>query len=87
MTRDEVIQWAMNAGAFLELSTTPEKDITFLMSFAIQVAKHTQEQCAKMCESRAAFTYEQISDACRLPQEISDLESHECAEAIRSITV
>jgi len=76
MTRDEVIQWAMNAGAFLELSTTPEKDITFLMSFAIQVSKHTQEQCAKVCQDRY------MGDNTR-----EDMEARRCAEAVMELTV
>ena len=33
-TREEVIRVARKAGAFLELSTTPEKDMAFLMRFA-----------------------------------------------------
>lgn len=33
-TRQEVIRVARECGAFLELSTTPEKDMAFLLRFA-----------------------------------------------------
>lgn len=44
-----------------------------------------REEAAEECESRAVIAYEFLSDACKSPQEVSDLECHECAAAIRSI--
>ena len=38
MTRDDIIRMAREAGAFPELSETPEKDIVFLRRFAALVA-------------------------------------------------
>ena len=51
MTRDEIIRMAREAGAFPELSETPEKDIVFLRRFAALVAEREREACAKVCEA------------------------------------
>ena len=78
MTRDEIIRMAREAGAFPELSETPEKDIVFLRRFAALVAEHEREACAKVCESLKPTmrTYDhRFWDAC-----------HESAAAIRSRT-
>ncbi len=40
MTRDDIIRMARKAGAFPELSATPEKDMVFLERFAALVAAH-----------------------------------------------
>ena len=44
-----------------------------------------RDEAAILCEGRAVIHYDYLSDECTSPQEISDLESHECAAAIRSI--
>ena len=48
MTRDEIIRMAREAGAFPELSETPEKDIVFLRRFAALVAEHEREHGMKL---------------------------------------
>lgn len=54
MTKDQLAKWANQAGAFLELSTTPEKDMAFLQRFAAlvaaQAAAEEREACAKAVE-------------------------------------
>ena len=70
MTRDDIIRMAREAGAFPELSETPEKDIVFLRRFAALVAEHEREACAKVCEG--------INDGTPYNQAI------ECADAIRA---
>lgn len=44
-----------------------------------------RDEAAILCEGRAVIHYDYLSDECTSPQEISDLESHECAAAIRQI--
>ena len=70
MTRDDIIKLAREAGAFPELSETPEKDIVFLRRFAALVAEREREACAKVCEG--------INDGTPYNQAI------ECADAIRA---
>jgi hypothetical protein len=41
---------AREAGAFPELSETPDKDVEFLRKFAALVAAAEREECAKICE-------------------------------------
>ena len=48
MTRDDIIRMAREAGAFPEISETPEKDIVFLRRFAALVAKHEREHGMKL---------------------------------------
>lgn len=52
MTRNQIIQWAREAGAFPELSTTPEKDVAFLMRFAALVVAAENEARAEVCAAR-----------------------------------
>lgn len=40
MTRDDIIRMAKKAGAFPELSETPEKDVAFLERFAKAIEQH-----------------------------------------------
>jgi len=44
MNRDEVLKVAAEAGAFWELSDTPEKDLAFLMRFAERAAAAERER-------------------------------------------
>jgi hypothetical protein len=48
MTRDDIIRMAREAGAFPELSETPEKDIVFLRRFAALVAAAEREHNMQM---------------------------------------
>jgi hypothetical protein len=44
MSKDEVLRMALDAGAFWELSETPEKDVAFLMRFAERAAAAERER-------------------------------------------
>jgi len=70
MNREDIIRMAREAGAFPELSETPEKDIVFLRRFAALVAEREREACAKVCEG--------INDGTPYNQAI------ECADAIKA---
>jgi len=50
MNRDEVLRMALDAGAFWELSETPEKDVIFLMRFAERAAAAERERCILILE-------------------------------------
>lgn len=50
MNRDEVLRMALDAGAFWELSETPEKDLAFLMRFAERAAAAERERCVLILE-------------------------------------
>ncbi len=47
MNRDEILRMALDAGAFWELSETPEKDVAFLMRFAERAIRAAIEQAEK----------------------------------------
>lgn len=63
MTRDDIIHMAREAGAFIELSTTPEKDMYFLERFAALVAAAEREACAVIAFN--AKTYIEAAKAIR----------------------
>jgi hypothetical protein len=44
MNQNEILKMAREAGAFWELSETPEKDAVFLMRFAERVAAYERER-------------------------------------------
>lgn len=50
MNRDDIIRMAKEAGAFPELSETPEKDLVFLMRFAERVAAYERDRCILLLE-------------------------------------
>ena len=50
MNRDDILKIAAEAGAFWELSETPEKDLAFLMRFAERAAAYERERCVLMLE-------------------------------------
>lgn len=50
MNRDEILRMALDAGAFWELSETPEKDLAFLMRFAERAAAAERERCILILE-------------------------------------
>lgn len=78
MTKDQTIAMARKAGAWPELSMTPEKDLAFLQRFAslvaAQAAAEEREECAKVCES-----FKQGNSATYIDDDWADM----CAEAIR----
>jgi hypothetical protein len=47
MNRDDILKIAAEAGAFWELSETPEKDLAFLMRFAERAIRAAIEQAEK----------------------------------------
>jgi hypothetical protein len=50
MSKDEVLRMALDAGAFWELSETPEKDVAFLMRFAERAAAAERDRCVLILE-------------------------------------
>ena len=50
MSKDEVLRMALDAGAFWELSETPEKDLAFLMRFAERAAAAERDGCILILE-------------------------------------
>jgi len=50
MNRDEILKIAAEAGAFWELSETPEKDLAFLMRVVERVAAYERERCVLILE-------------------------------------
>jgi len=77
MTRDDIIRMAREAGAFPELSETPEKDIVFLRRFAALVAEREREACAKVCDDKHdTWRWDDEPDSASGPRD--------CASAIRA---
>jgi hypothetical protein len=58
MNRDDILKMAQEAGAFWELSETPEKDMAFLMRVVERVAAYERERCILMLER----LHEQVGD-------------------------
>jgi hypothetical protein len=50
MNKNEILKIAQEAGAFWELSETPEKDADFLMRFAERAAAYERDRCILMLE-------------------------------------
>jgi hypothetical protein len=50
MNRDDLIRMALEAGAFPELSETPEKDLAFLMRFAERATAYERDRCILILE-------------------------------------
>jgi hypothetical protein len=50
MNQNEILKIAAEAGAFWELSETPEKDADFLMRFAERVAAYERDRCILILE-------------------------------------
>ena len=58
MNQNEILKIAAEAGAFWELSETPEKDLAFLMRFAERAAAYERDRCILMLER----LHEQVGD-------------------------
>ena len=58
MNRDEILKMAQEAGAFWELSETPEKDVAFLMRVVERVAAYERDRCILILER----LHEQVGD-------------------------
>jgi hypothetical protein len=58
MNRDDILKMAQEAGAFWELSETPEKDVAFLMRVVERVAAAERNRCILILER----LHEQVGD-------------------------
>ena len=66
MNRDDILKMAQEAGAFWELSETPEKDMAFLMRVVERVAAYERDRCILMLErlyERSGEQYKQYLHA------------------------
>jgi hypothetical protein len=69
MNRDEILKIAAEAGAFWELSETPEKDMAFLMRVVERVAAYERDRCILMLErlyERSGEQYKQYLHAAKV---------------------
>jgi hypothetical protein len=58
MNQNEILKIAAEAGAFWELSETPEKDLAFLMRVVERVAAYERDRCVLILER----LHEQVGD-------------------------
>jgi hypothetical protein len=58
MNKNEILKIAAEAGAFWELSETPEKDMAFLMRVVERVAAYERDRCILILER----LHEQVGD-------------------------
>ncbi len=58
MNQNEILKIAAEAGAFWELSETPEKDVAFLMRVVERVAAAERDRCILILER----LHEQVGD-------------------------
>ena len=58
MNQNEILKIAAEAGAFWELSETPEKDVAFLMRVVERVAAYERDRCILILER----LHEQVGD-------------------------
>jgi len=69
MNRDDIIRMAREAGAFPELSETPEKDLAFLMRVVERVAAYERDRCILILErlyERSGEQYKQYLHAAKV---------------------
>ena len=69
MNQDEILKIAAEAGAFWELSETPEKDVAFLMRVVERVAAYERDRCVLMLErlyERSGEQYKQYLHAAKV---------------------
>ena len=69
MNRNETLKIAAEAGAFWELSETPEKDLAFLMRFAERAAAAERDRCILMLKclyERSGEQYKQYLYAAKV---------------------
>ncbi len=69
MTQNEILKIAAEAGAFWELSETPEKDMAFLMRVVERVAAYERDRCVLMLErlyERSGEQYKQYLHAAKV---------------------
>jgi hypothetical protein len=69
MNQNEILKIAAEAGAFWELSETPEKDMAFLMRVVERVAAYERDRCILILErlyERSGEQYKQYLHAARV---------------------
>jgi len=69
MNQNDILKIAAEAGAFWELSETPEKDLAFLMRVVERVAAYERDRCVLMLErlyERSGEQYKQYLHAARV---------------------
>ena len=69
MNQDDILKIAAEAGAFWELSETPEKDVAFLMRVVERVAAYERDRCVLMLErlyERSGEQYKQYLHAAKV---------------------
>ena len=69
MNQNEILKIAAEAGAFWELSETPEKDLAFLMRVVEHVAAYERDRCILTLErlyERSGEQYKQYLHAARV---------------------
>jgi hypothetical protein len=65
MNKNEILKIAAEAGAFWELSETPEKDMAFLMRVVERAAAAEREACAQLCLETEPFYGVMFAEAIR----------------------
>ncbi len=69
MNQNDILKIAAEAGAFWELSETPEKDLAFLMRVVERVAAYERDRCVLMLErlyERSGEQYKQYLHAAKV---------------------
>lgn len=69
MNQNEILKIAAEAGAFWELSETPEKDLAFLMRVVERVAAYERDRCVLILErlyERSGEQYKQYLYAAKV---------------------
>jgi len=75
MTKDEIIELAVQAGMYREVMTLG-RNVELLTAFAKLVAEHEREACAKVCEEMR--TYVGRNNA------VTQSSAQDCATVIRA---
>ena len=66
MTRDDIILMADASGlSWYGMGKDRDKFVHYLAAFANLVAEHEREACAKVCEVRGDYDWQQYADAIR----------------------
>jgi len=92
MVNENIIRMAREAGAFTELSETPEKDVVFLKRFAKLVRddysnKHAKLWLKRVDEAYAAGQRDMRERAAGMFDDVADVRSDISATAIRALPI
>ena len=87
MRDNQIVDMARQAGAWPELSETPEKDVAFLRRFA-EIVLAEEIQCVRvLCEVLVGCEREACAQVCEelgMATNGMNERNHECAAAIRA---